>query len=82
MKSKLKNNLKRMKNYKTTLGAAVTVASYLLPLFGVPLSPAVQGAVMTLGIAIIGLFGKDSNVTGGTKAQTREARWRAKNEEV
>lgn len=64
-------------NYKTTFGAILTVLSYVLPLLGVPIPPAIADAAMVIGTVIIGIFAKDSNVTGGTKPQTKEAEDRA-----
>ena len=61
---------KTMANYKTTLGALITLMSFLLPnVFKVELPAEVQTAMMTVGVFIIGFFAKDKNVTGGTKQQ-------------
>ncbi len=58
-----------MINIKTTIGAVVTLLAGLAPLCGVDISVEIQTAMMTVGIAIVGIFAKDSNVTGGTKRQ-------------
>lgn len=62
-----------MKNYKTTIGAVVSALTFILPLFGVPIPPEVANAGLALAIFIVAMFAKDSNVTGGTKSQTKEA---------
>jgi len=65
-------------NWKTSIGALVALLSQLLPLLGISISVEVQGALITLGVFIVGLFAKDSNVTGGTKGATKEAKKRIK----
>lgn len=60
-------------NYKTTIGGVITLLAYILPLFGVPIPPAVADALMAVGFAIFAWYAKDSDVTGGTKPQTKEA---------
>jgi hypothetical protein len=57
----------RMKNWKTTLSGALSASGAILPLFGVPAE--IGQAVSVLGLFLIGLFAKDSNVTGGTISQ-------------
>ena len=64
-------------NWKTTIGAIVTLLSQILPLIGIEITPQIQGALITIGIVIVGLFAKDSDVTGGKRAQTSEAKNRA-----
>lgn len=56
-----------MKNWKTTLSGVLSGSGIILPLFGVPAE--VGQAVSVLGLFLIGLFAKDSNVTGGTVSQ-------------
>ncbi len=56
-----------MKNWKTTAAGVLSAVGQLLPLFGVPTS--VGTAVSTIGLFLIGLVAKDSNVTGGTVQQ-------------
>lgn len=63
-------------NWKTSIGALVALLSQLLPLVGVSIGVEVQGALITLGVFIVGLFAKDNNVTGGTKPATKEAETR------
>ncbi len=58
-----------MVNYKTTIGAFVTLLAGILPLLGVEMSSEVQLALVTIGAFVIGIFAKDYNVTGGTKQQ-------------
>jgi len=58
-----------MVNWKTTLGAFVTLLAGILPLLGLQITGEVQAALITVGVFIIGIFAKDSNVTGGTKQQ-------------
>lgn len=54
----------KMRNWKTTIGAIVTLLAGVLPYIGVELSPEVQAAMVTLGIFIIGIFAKDNSVSG------------------
>jgi len=56
-----------VKNWKTTLSGALSASGIILPLVGVPAG--VGQAVSVLGLFLIGLFAKDSNVTGGTVSQ-------------
>jgi hypothetical protein len=56
-----------MKNWKTTLSGLLAAAGQILSIFGVPVE--VGQAVSVVGLFLVGLFAKDSNVTGGTKAQ-------------
>jgi len=53
-----------MRNWKTTIGAIVTLLAGILPYVGVELSPEVQAAMVTVGIFIIGIFAKDNSVSG------------------
>ena len=56
-----------MKNWKTTVSGLLAAAGQILSIFGVPVE--VGQAVSVVGLFLVGLFAKDSNVTGGTKAQ-------------
>ena len=56
-----------MKNWKTTLGGVLGSCGVLFPIFGLPAE--IGNAVTTIGLFIIGLFAKDSNVTGGSVNQ-------------
>ena len=56
-----------MKNWKTTVAGLIAAAGQILGIFGVP--PEVGNAVSVLGLFILGLFAKDSNVTGGKITQ-------------
>jgi len=56
-----------MINWKTTASGVVAALGQVLPLFGVPAN--VGAAISTIGLFLIGLFAKDSNVTGGTVKQ-------------
>jgi len=56
-----------MKNWKTTAAGILSATGQLLPLLGVPVE--VGTAVSTIGLFLIGLAAKDSNVTGGTVKQ-------------
>lgn len=69
-----------MKNWKTTIGGVINAIAAVLAIFGVMISPEQKEAILggavalaTIGNAIVGLFAKDNNVTGGTKPQTNEA---------
>ena len=57
-----------MINYKTTIGGIISILAGVLPWVGVELTQEIQGALFGLGMFIVGLFAKDSNVTGGTKS--------------
>ena len=52
-----------MKNWKTTLSGVVSAFGIILPFFGIP-SEIGQSATV-IGLFLLGLFSKDSNVTGG-----------------
>lgn len=56
-----------MKNWKTTLSGIIASMGQVLPIFGVPLE--VGQAVSILGLFLLGIFAKDSNVTGGSVRQ-------------
>lgn len=56
-----------MKNWKTTLSGVLAGLGQIVPLFGVPAE--VGQAISVLGLFLIGMFAKDSNVTGGTVVQ-------------
>lgn len=56
-----------MKNWKTTASGIMAALGMIFPLFGIPAE--VGNAVSTLGLFLIGLFAKDSNVTGGSVSQ-------------
>ena len=59
-----------MTNIRTTATAAVTLIAVLAPKYlGYEIDADAQLAMVTIGVAIIGLLAKDSNVTGGTKRQ-------------
>lgn len=47
-------------NPATTLAGVFSALGYILPMFGVPLSPAISQAIQVLGIALIGLFSHDA----------------------
>lgn len=53
-----------MKNWKTTASGVVSALGLLFPAIGLPQE--VGQAVSVIGLFLIGLFAKDSNVTGGT----------------
>ena len=56
-----------MKNWKTTASGLLAAAGQALAAFDV--QPEVCNAVSVLGLFLIGLFAKDSNVTGGKVQQ-------------
>lgn len=56
-----------MKNWKTTVSGLLSGCGQLFPLFGLPAE--VGQAVSVLGLFLMGLFAKDSNVTGGSVQQ-------------
>ena len=57
-------------NWKTTLSAVIPAIALLLNTFGViDLSTEVQSAIVVVAVTLIGIFAKDSNVTGGTTEQ-------------
>ena len=55
------------KNWKTTVSGVLSALGVLFPMFG--LSAELGQAVTVVGLALLGLFSKDSNVTGGTVEQ-------------
>jgi len=56
-----------MKNWKTTAAGLVSAAGMVFPILGLPAD--LGNAVSVIGLFLLGLFCKDSNVTGGTKIQ-------------
>jgi hypothetical protein len=52
-----------MKNWKTTVSGIIGALGTIFPMFG--LSPELGNAVSVIGITLMGVFAKDSNVTGG-----------------
>lgn len=56
-----------MKNWKTTLAGLFAGFGTIGPMFG--LKPEISAAISTIGVTLMGIFSKDSNVTGGTVAQ-------------
>jgi len=56
-----------MKNWKTTISGILSATGVLFPMFGLPAE--LGNAVSVIGLFLIGLFAKDSNVTGGTVQQ-------------
>ncbi len=59
-----------MKNWKTTASGVVAALPQILMLFpsiGIPIE--IAQAISAIGLFLIGMFSKDSNVTGGTVAQ-------------
>ena len=56
-----------MKNWKTTVSGLVAALGQVLPYLGIPQE--VATAVSVVGMFLVGLFAKDSNVTGGTTVQ-------------
>lgn len=66
-----------MKNYRTTVGAVVTLIVSFASRYGFEMGIDVQLAIIIIGTTVVAIFTKDSNVTGGTKPQTKEAEDRA-----
>lgn len=56
-----------MKNWKTTASGALGALGILFPAIGLPTE--LGQAVSVIGLFLMGLFAKDSNVTGGTVNQ-------------
>jgi len=56
-----------MKNWKTSLSGLIGALGVIFPMIGLPAD--LGNAVSVIGIALMGYFSKDSNVTGGTVAQ-------------
>jgi len=56
-----------MKSWKTTLSGLFAAAGQIFPIFGLPVE--LGQAVSVIGLFLIGLFAKDSNVTGGKVVQ-------------
>lgn len=57
-----------VKNWKTTLSAVILTAAYVAKITN-PEYAILCDAVFAAGVAGVGIFAKDSNVTGGTTAQ-------------
>ena len=58
-----------LKNWKTTVSGLLAALPQIVGLFGLPIPPAVLNGISAIGLFLIGLFAKDSNVTGGTVNQ-------------
>ncbi len=56
-----------MKNWKTTLSGIFAGAGQLSPIFGIPVE--IGQAISVIGLALLGIFAKDKNVSGGTVLQ-------------
>lgn len=56
-----------MKSWKTTLSGILGAAGQLFPILGLPAE--IGQAVSVIGLALLGFFSKDGNVTGGTITQ-------------
>lgn len=54
------------KSWRTALMGVITIATYVLPLVGVPIPPGVADAVITIAVGTGLITAKDANVTGGT----------------
>ncbi|OPY15627.1 MAG: hypothetical protein A4E66_00031 [Syntrophus sp. PtaB.Bin001] len=57
-----------MKNWKTTLFGTVGALGQIFPLIGLPQE--LGQAVSVIGLTLLAVFAKDSNVTGGTVQQS------------
>lgn len=60
----VRKEIKMGKSWKTTLSGIIAAAGPILLALGIPQE--VAAAITTIGLFMIGLFAKDSNVTGGT----------------
>ena len=58
-----------MKSWKTTLSAAIGAAVVLAKLFGLSIPDEVVQGIVAAAVFFVGLFAKDSNVTGGDVRQ-------------
>lgn len=54
------------KSWKTALMGLITLATYILPLVGVPIPPEVAQGIITVAVGMGLVTAKDGNVTGGT----------------
>lgn len=52
-----------MGNWKTTITAVVTAIVAILAHFGLDVSLEVQGIILSIGLALVGIFAKDAKVT-------------------
>lgn len=51
-------------NWKTSVPGIIAGIANILPLFGIPVPPAIVHVITTVAILAIGLFAKDGNVAG------------------
>jgi hypothetical protein len=56
-----------MKNWKTTLAGLLGACGQLFGILGLPVE--IGNAVSVIGLALLGLFAKDMNVSGGKVQQ-------------
>ena len=54
------------KSWKTLVAGIITIATYVLPLVGVPIPPGVGEAIITIAVGTGLMVAKDGNVHGGT----------------
>lgn len=56
-------------NKKTTIPALIAGLANILPLFGVAIPSGIVDGITVVAVVLIGIFAKDSNVTGGVVNQ-------------
>lgn len=54
-------------SWKTTLAGIIAIASYVLPLVGIPIPPGIADGIFGVAVGTGLIAAKDGNVTGGTK---------------
>lgn len=59
----------QMKSYKTTIAGAIAAAAILCRIFGLEIPQPVLDGISAAALFFVGLFAKDSNVTGGDVQQ-------------
>jgi len=65
-----------VKNWKTTASGVLSAAGVICQYFGIPAE--VGNAISVVGLFLLGLFSKDSNVTGWTVTQNAVATGRGR----
>ena len=54
-------------NYKTTIPGLVAGLAQIAKAFGIDIDPAILDGITAIAIAVLSIYAKDKDVTGGTR---------------
>ena len=54
-------------NYKTTIPGLVAGLAQIAKAFGIDIDPAILDGITAIAIAVLAIYAKDKDVTGGTR---------------